>query len=176
MKPPPPGQEKARPPIKEAEHAEVTTGTPPLQETMVGSAGTGGAGGRKGQGGSTADAIPTGITQPGFCLSAPPVGITDDALIRRIMPAEVIASLEADAARGLAARPDKAVVVVRHLIEPGRTWLVVLYAGYDTPTENGLVAITFLGAGPTEDARAKRTLLGLISGAEGRREARGGRS
>jgi hypothetical protein len=102
--------------------------------------------------------------------------INDDALIRRTMPAAIIASLEADAARALVARPDIAVTVVNRHVGRGRTTLVVLYASYANPADNGLCVITFMGAEQSVAERVRRTLLELLSGPEGRGEGRKGAS
>lgn len=100
----------------------------------------------------------------------------EEAVIRRLVPAAIIASLQADAARALVARPDIAVTVVNRQVGRGRTTLVVLYSGYANPADNGLSLITFMGAEQAVAERVRRTLLELLAGPERRGEGREGGS
>ena len=95
------------------------------------------------------------------------VVMTDDAMIRRTTPANVIAGLEADARRMLSARPDMACTVVNHSPRSGpRQQLIVLFAGYEVPADNGFTSYTFVGDPRAVDEMVRRTLRNLVAGAD----------
>ena len=102
--------------------------------------------------------------------------INDDAMIRRVVPAAIIASLDADAARALVTRPDMAVILSRVMVGASLSMLVVVYAGHASPNDNGLALVTFVGECKAVAAQVRRTLLELLAGPEGRGEGRKGAS
>ncbi len=115
--------------------------------------------------------LPREITPPAQVV------MTDDAMIRRTTPANIIASLEADARRILAGQPDMACIVAARWPASGpRQQVVVLFAGHEKPADDGFISVTYMGEPRTVDETVRRALLLLLAGKEGSDQAREGRS